>query len=154
MCPIIKTMEILIDYIEKHNLLRTKWVGTLNMEDYEASILHFNALTEKYQIKHIIHDISELQYNVKDHNSDTKTILEVANIRSMIPNPNYSVVFLTQKPKDIVYTYLYAQKIKLQGNYQHCSTVEKALELLFINDPSLVLMMRKTQISDNIKDMI
>ena len=147
-------MEILIDYIDKHQLLRTKWVGTFNLDDYEESILYFNALTVKYKIKYIIHDISELHYEGGKGDYDSKTISEAANKRKLIPHPDYAVVFMTQKPKDIVYTYLYAQEIQLKGNYQHCSTFGKALELLFINDPLLVLKIQDYPIKDNIKEMI
>ena len=144
-------MEILIDYISKQKLLLTKWIGTLNLKDYEESIVNFNSFCKKFEVKYVIHNISELEYTEGDGVFDTSIIEEVAKKRSMIPRLEYTVVFITQKPKDIVYSHLYAQELQIKGNYQYCSTVEKALELLLINDSSLNIETRFLSISTNIK---
>ena len=147
-------MEILIDYISKHQLLLAKWIGTFNLKDYEESILNFNSLYQKYKIEHVIHNISELHYSGKEEDYDTGIIEKAAKKRSLIPQSDYNVVFITQKPKDIVYSHIYAQEIQVEGNYRYCSTAEKALELLLIVDPSLKLEGRYSQIKYNIKDLV
>jgi len=147
-------MKILIDYIIKHQLLLTKWTGTFDLNDYEASIQDFKKLWKKYKITRIIHNISDLAYKEKDEDYNIETIMAAAKLRSLIPGSNYRVVFITNKPKDIVYTHLYAQELQLEENYKYCSTITKAQELLLIADPSLKLEKRFSYIKHNIKDLI
>ena len=147
-------MEILIDYISKHQLLLTKWVETFDLEDYKKSIQYFNILCKRHKIKHIIHNISELTYKEREEDYNIEIISAAAKLRSMIPNSNYTVVFITQKPKDVVYTHIYAQELEIEENYLYCSTTEKAQELLLIVDPSLDLDAKFSAIKNNIKDII
>ena len=63
-------------------------------------------------------------------------VLDLVKIRSGIKVPNYKVVYLTNKPNDVVFYYLYSKKLKNKDSYMFCSLPEKAINMLSIDIPT------------------
>lgn len=119
-------MKVAHQYIEEHKLLLNKWLGNWNLEEYKTTVQNFNKMNEELDIKYVIQDISDL--NFKDNFIDF--IGELVNIRKQIVKKDYRVVYLTAKPKDVVFASLYSHELKTKNSYMYCSTVKKALHLL------------------------
>jgi len=119
-------MKVAHQYIEEHKLLLNKWLGNWNLEEYKTTVQNFNKMNEELDIKYVIQDISDL--NFKDNFIDF--IGELVNIRKQIVKKDYRVVYLTAKPKDVVFASLYSHELKTKNSYLYCSTVKKALHLL------------------------
>lgn len=122
-------MKVAHDYIEEHKLLLNKWLGTWNIEGYKTTVGRFNKMNEQLDIKYVIQDISDLNFD-----GDIVDLIDaLVDIRKQIIKKEYRIVFLTAKPKDVVFASLYAQELKTKDSHMYCSTVKKALDLLGMN---------------------
>ncbi|MEN8120748.1 MAG: hypothetical protein ABFS35_10395 [Bacteroidota bacterium] len=122
-------MKILSEYIEEHKLLLNKWIGRWSMEEYKKAFQTFKHMNETNNIKNIIQDISNLEFNI-DH---VELVNDLVQIRKEIKNKNFNVVYITGKPQDIVFSHLYAKALQNEHSYKYCTTAKSAIEILSLN---------------------
>jgi len=128
-------MKVAHQYIEEHKLLLNKWLGSWNLEEYKTTVQNFNKMNEKLDIKYVIQDISDLSFD-----DDFVDFIDVlVGIRNQIVKKDYRVVYLTAKPKDVVFASLYSHELKTKDSYMYCSTVKKALHLLNVRVPEYII---------------
>lgn len=116
------------EYILESKLLIIKWQGVWSMDYYKKSAQVFQAKSNQLNIENIIQDISELEYQL-----DKSDVDEMVVIRNEIISNHYNTVYITAKPKDIVFAYTYAKKIN-NNRTMYCSTIERAIQLLLLDD--------------------
>lgn len=123
-------MEINYKFIREHGLLVQKYAGTFSLEEYLACFLVVVNNPDFKLITKSLIDIRGLDSNY-DHTLADQLVKIRATHGTNISN--ISTVYLTDSPKAIVVTYLYIDKIK-QSNYNYCSTLQTALELLGLSE--------------------
>ena len=122
-------MKILSEYIEEHKLLLNKWIGQWSLKEYKEAFTTFKNTNETSKIKNIIHDISNLKFEL----DEVEVITELVQIRKKLKDSDYKVVYITDKPQDVVFSHLYAKALKNGYLYNYCTTTKEALEILTIN---------------------
>ena len=122
-------MKILSEYIEEHKLLLNKWVGQWSKKEYKKAIDSFNKLGKTTDIKNIIQDITDLDFDI----NSIELIDWLVEIRKKIKDTDFKVVYITGKPQDVVFSHLYAEGLQNTNSYRSCSTINKALDLLQIS---------------------
>ncbi len=116
------------EYIRESKLLIIKWRGVWSKEYYKKSAHVFQEKSNQLDIENIIQDISELEYQL-----DKTDVDKMVAIRNKIIDSHYNTVYITAKPKDIVFAYTYAKKLN-NNRTMYCSTIERAIQLLLLED--------------------
>jgi deoxyxylulose-5-phosphate synthase len=119
-------MKIRYQFFQDHNLLIQKYVGewsTLHYEEFVDLLLSGNEIkkTEK-----ILTDLREI--NLKFAIADEEYI---KGIRNKIPYTHFNNIHLVENPLSTAIAHLYQEQFVAEGlNYNYCSTMLRAIELL------------------------
>ena len=120
-------MNIVHDYIEEHKLLLIKWTGQWNLEEYKKAINILIRNIKAIDVQKIIQDITDLDLDISFND-----LSQLVKIRKEIIKQDFKVVYITSKPKDIVFHHFHSKELKNKNLYMYCTTTEKALDLLLI----------------------
>jgi len=138
-------MKVIDDFIKDHALLIVKWGGQWDFDEYKATVDSFIEKNKERDIRKIIHDITDLDFTV-----DMINVKQLAKIKTEKIKKAYKVVYITNKPQDVVFSLLYSEKFKDKYSYLHCTTVKKALELLSVDMSSSDLENRLNLLGNNL----
>ena len=130
-------MKIAYNYIEEHKLLLIKWTGQWNLEEYIKYVNSFIKNSGTIDVQKIIHDITDLDFDIK-----FIEITKLVKIRKEIFKQDYKVVYIINKPKDVIFSHLYSKELQNKNTCMYCTTIEKALDLLLIIIPDFELKNR------------
>jgi hypothetical protein len=122
------------EYIKIHHLFLVKWNGQWDLNIYKKSLPNFIKMLEKEDVKFVIHDICNLDFDVK-----TLNINELIKIRKEKITKNYKTVYLTKAPKDVVFSHLYSMGFTNKNDFMFCRTIQKAINLLSLSISNLEL---------------
>ncbi|MCF8379935.1 MAG: hypothetical protein K9H49_10185 [Bacteroidales bacterium] len=120
-------MESLQDYIPDFKLMIVKWVGPWDLNDYITCIEGFSKKILSLDVQNVIQDITDIAHKVSD--DDIKALMI---IRQMKITQHFNVVYITDKPNQVVFSELYLNALPDKRTHQYCTTTKKALELLSI----------------------
>ena len=139
-------MKIRHKYIEEHKLFIIKWMGKWDVEEYKKSMNNFVEITETVNVEKVIHDITDLDFDIK-----ILDINQLAKMRNEKIKKTYKTVYITRKPKDVVFSYLYSEEVGAGGgSYKHCRTTLKAIDLLSLKISNTELKKSFSQLKNSI----
>jgi len=121
-------MNEVFKYCPNSKLMLVKWTGKFSMDEYMIGLDSFIIETKRNEIKNIIHDIRDLDFNLKP-----SKVAEIANVRIKYIENKHNSIYITHKPQDVVFAILFADMVKDQKT-NHCSTIEMAVKLLKLED--------------------
>lgn len=124
-----KTLVIKYQFFEIHNLLIQQGVGDWSEEHHDKYVDKVFKSEKMKTVKRVLSDMRYINMEgaAKNVSSITRQRLKVAQL-------DYKNIFLVSNAFNTVTAHLYADKLISKGfNYNYCSTIEKAINLLDID---------------------
>jgi len=117
-------------YLIDSKLIIVKWTGVWDFEEYIESLRTFEATNYRIEINKVLHDICELEYSF-----NLKEIKNIIEIKKKYVRKDHQTVYITAKPQDVVFAQMYSENLN-HYNVNHCSTIEKGIQLLELEEYS------------------
>ena len=127
-CSNFIDMNGVFEFIKESKLLIIKWRGEWSKEHDVKLAIRFKEFSDKYDIENVIQDITDLEFEISK--SDVDAMIEV---RNKIIEKHFSSVYITGKPKDVVFAHTYVSRMN-NDKTKYCSTIERAIQLLFLDN--------------------
>lgn len=134
------------EYLEKHKLILVQWAGNLDIEEYKKSLLSFSEAIKNLDVQKVIHDIRNLDINL-----GYDDILELTIFRENKFN-DFKVVYITEKPNQVVFSEYYSQLVPQKNAFHYCTTLRAALEILSVDLSEIELKSRLEALSSRLKE--
>ena len=119
-------MKIEYQIFKDKNLKIHRFIGKFSFEHYGAYMQKITKQPDWKYVKRVITDIRGGIFNI-----DYNQIKQLVDFREKIIKKSYKNVFIVNDPSSTALTHLYQEDLlKREFDYQYCSTVEHAIELL------------------------
>lgn len=115
--------------LEENELLIIKFIGDFSIEDYSKYVLKLIKQPHFDDINSVLTDLRNTKSDMAFKNLHVLIKFRKNNIKN-----NYLNVMIVNDPLTTAAAHLYKEYLKELYNYEYCSTVEYAIELLGLTD--------------------
>ena len=123
-------MQIQYQIFKEKNLKIHKFSGLFSIEFYNAYMIEIINNTEWKYVKRVITDLRECTFNM-----NLEDIEKLVKFRDTVVKSTYRNIFIVNNPSSTAVVHLYQQDLmKKKYDYEYCSTVNHAIELLELEE--------------------
>lgn len=123
-------MQIQYQIFKKNNLKIHKFSGLFSIDIYNAYMNEIINKTDWKNVKRVITDLRDCSFNI-----NLEDIQKLVLFRDKVVKKKYRNIFIVNNPTSTAIVHLYQQDLlKKKYDYEYCSTVEHAIELLELEE--------------------